>query len=129
MCLASHRSFGPSAIRCPRAPAVANARDPEFCDPSRGIRTSQQRVGISLVPETYRLAPKGVPGPRLAIRSFTTTPYVFADLARARAYIGLPPTKFNHFTIRLRPGADAANSSASLLPARLLPNRRQSSPM
>src|SRR5690348_13431621 len=29
------------------------------------------------------------------IRSFTTTPYVFADLGRARAYIGLPPTKFN----------------------------------
>lgn len=41
------------------------------------------------------------------IRSFTTTPYVFANLARARAYIGLPPTKFNHFMIRLQPGADA----------------------
>ena len=40
------------------------------------------------------------------IRSFTTTPYVFADLARARAYIGLPPSKFNHFIIRLRPDAD-----------------------
>jgi putative ABC transport system permease protein len=41
------------------------------------------------------------------IRSFTTTPYVFAELSRARAYIGLPPTKFNHFVIRLQPGADA----------------------
>lgn len=40
------------------------------------------------------------------IRSFTTTPYVFADLAHARAYIGLPPTKFNHFIIQLKPGAD-----------------------
>jgi putative ABC transport system permease protein len=40
------------------------------------------------------------------IRSFTTTPYVFADLAHARAYIGLPPTKFNHFIIQLNPGAD-----------------------
>jgi putative ABC transport system permease protein len=40
------------------------------------------------------------------IRSFTTTPYVFAELARARTYIGLPPTKFNHFIIRTRPGAD-----------------------
>ena len=40
------------------------------------------------------------------IRSFTTTPYVFADLPHARAYIGLPPTKFNHFIIQLKPGAD-----------------------
>jgi putative ABC transport system permease protein len=40
------------------------------------------------------------------IRSFTTTPYVFADLAHARAYIGLPPTKFNHFIIQLKSGAD-----------------------
>ena len=40
------------------------------------------------------------------IRSFTTTPYVFADLAHARGYIGLPPTKFNHFIIQLKPGAD-----------------------
>ncbi len=40
------------------------------------------------------------------IRSFTTTPYVFADLAHARSYIGLPPTKFNHFIIQLKPGAD-----------------------
>src|SRR5438270_623353 len=40
------------------------------------------------------------------IRSFTTTPYVFAELSRARAYIGLPPTKFNHFIIRVRSGAD-----------------------
>ena len=43
------------------------------------------------------------------IRSFTTTPYVFAELSRARAYIGLPPTKFNHFIIRLRPGASLSN--------------------
>ena len=40
------------------------------------------------------------------IRSFTTTPYVFADLSHARAYTGLPPTKFNHFIIRVRAGAD-----------------------
>ena len=40
------------------------------------------------------------------IRSFTTTPYVFADLAHARAFIGLPPTKFNHFIVQLRSGAN-----------------------
>jgi putative ABC transport system permease protein len=40
------------------------------------------------------------------IRSFTTTPYVFADLVHARPYIGLPPTKFSHFIIQVRPGAE-----------------------
>ena len=46
------------------------------------------------------------------IRSFTTTPYVFAELSRARAYIGLPPTKFNHFAIRVRSGADVKTRAA-----------------
>ena len=41
------------------------------------------------------------------IRSFTTTPYVFADLERARAYIGLHPNKVSHFLVRLKPGSDA----------------------
>jgi putative ABC transport system permease protein len=40
------------------------------------------------------------------IRSFTTTPYVFTDLAHARTYIGLPATKFSHFIIQVAPGAD-----------------------
>ena len=40
------------------------------------------------------------------IRSFTTTPYVFANLANARAYIGLPATKVSHFLVRLKPDAD-----------------------
>ncbi len=42
------------------------------------------------------------------IRSFTTTPYVFADLKAARSYIGLPPDKVSHFLIRLTSDADAA---------------------
>ena len=41
------------------------------------------------------------------IRSFTTTPYVFADLVgRARAYMGLPESFTTHFLVRLKPGAD-----------------------
>ena len=40
------------------------------------------------------------------IRSFTTTPYVFANLRSARAYIGLPPSFTSHFLVRLKPGAD-----------------------
>jgi putative ABC transport system permease protein len=40
------------------------------------------------------------------IRSFTTTPYVFADLDRARSYIGLPTDKVSNFFVRLKDGAD-----------------------
>jgi putative ABC transport system permease protein len=40
------------------------------------------------------------------IRSFTTTPYVFAEVERARSYLGLPPDKSSHFMVRLKPGAD-----------------------
>ena len=40
------------------------------------------------------------------VRSFTTTPYVFADLDDARAYIGLPPT-YQSFSCSLKPAAES----------------------
>jgi putative ABC transport system permease protein len=40
------------------------------------------------------------------IRSFTTTPYVFAPLERARAYTGIAPNKASYFLVRVAPGAD-----------------------
>jgi putative ABC transport system permease protein len=40
------------------------------------------------------------------IRSFTTMPYVFADLDQARTYIGLPAAQTNEFLVRLKPGAN-----------------------
>jgi putative ABC transport system permease protein len=40
------------------------------------------------------------------IRSFTTTPYVFTALDRARAYTGVSPSKATYFLVRLAPGAD-----------------------
>jgi putative ABC transport system permease protein len=49
------------------------------------------------------------------IRSFTTTPYVFADLAGARAYIGLPANFTTHFLIRLKPGSDREGVRRKLL--------------
>jgi putative ABC transport system permease protein len=66
-------------------------------------------LGVSGVGSTaeFRSQPATVGAITDGIRSFTTTPYVFADLGRARAYIGLSPTKFNHFMIRLQPGANA----------------------
>ena len=40
------------------------------------------------------------------IRSFTTTPYIFADIASARSYIGLPKSVASYFLVKLKPGAD-----------------------
>jgi putative ABC transport system permease protein len=40
------------------------------------------------------------------IRSFTTTPYVFTALDRARGYTGVSPSKATYFLVRLAPGAD-----------------------
>jgi putative ABC transport system permease protein len=40
------------------------------------------------------------------IRSFTTTPYVFTTLDRARAYSGAGPGKATYFIVRISPGAD-----------------------
>jgi putative ABC transport system permease protein len=40
------------------------------------------------------------------IRSFTTTPYVFTALDRARGYTGVSQTKATYFLVRLAPGAD-----------------------
>jgi len=40
------------------------------------------------------------------IRSFTTTPYVFTSLDRARTYVGTPPNKATYFLLRLAPNAN-----------------------
>ena len=42
------------------------------------------------------------------IRSFTTTPHVFASLDRARAYLGVPPNRANYYIVRVSPSANAA---------------------
>ncbi len=43
------------------------------------------------------------------IRSFTTTPYVFTPLDRARTYAGISPNKATYLLVRLQPGADVEN--------------------
>ena len=40
------------------------------------------------------------------IRSFTTTPYIFATLDRARTYIGMPSNKDTYLLVRLAAGAN-----------------------
>ena len=53
------------------------------------------------------------------IRSFTTTPYVFTSIDRARDYVGVSPDKATYFALRVAPGADAVgirNELAAKLP-------------
>ena len=40
------------------------------------------------------------------IRAFTTTPYVFAGVDRARSYTGIMPNKASYFLVRVSPGSD-----------------------
>ena len=49
------------------------------------------------------------------IRLFTTTPYVFTALDRARAYTGIPPTKATYFLVRVSPNADVEDIRTRLL--------------
>jgi putative ABC transport system permease protein len=41
------------------------------------------------------------------IRSFTTTPHVFASLDHARSYLGVPPNRANYYVVRVAPNANA----------------------
>ena len=48
------------------------------------------------------------------IRSFTTTPYVFAPLDRAVSYIGTPPGKISYLLVHIDAGADIARVRRAL---------------
>ena len=48
------------------------------------------------------------------IRSFTTTPYVFSSIERARSYVGMASNKASYFLLRLAPGADVENVRSRL---------------
>lgn len=68
----------------------------------------QERLGVSKLGETATIRGKSVHVAALTegIRSFTTTPYVFTDLASARSYIGIPSSMASYFLIKLEPGAN-----------------------
>ena len=48
------------------------------------------------------------------IRSFTTTPYVFTTIDRARTYVGVAPNKATYFLIRVAPGAEVTDGAPRL---------------
>jgi putative ABC transport system permease protein len=48
------------------------------------------------------------------IRSFTTTPNVFAGVDRARSYTGIAPNKASYFLVRVSPGSDVGRVRGQL---------------
>jgi putative ABC transport system permease protein len=73
-------------------------------------RSYFDRLGVSGVGSTAEIRQQAV---RVAavtsgIRSFTTTPFVFLDVNRARAYTGVPSGKASYLLVRLGPDSDPA---------------------
>ncbi len=79
-------------------------------------RTYFDRLGISGLGARAEIRQQAV---RVAavthgIRSFTTTPYVFMDVDRARSYTGTPSSKATYFLVRLDRGADLGAARSNL---------------
>ena len=68
----------------------------------------EKRLGASKLGAEAKIRGRNVRVAALTegIRSFTTTPYVFADLRHARAYVGVPSRMASYFLVNLKPGAD-----------------------
>jgi putative ABC transport system permease protein len=83
------------ALSAPRAVAV----DRSYFD----------RLGISGIGATaeIRQQPVRVAAVTSGIRSFTTTPFVFMDINRARAHTGIPSSKTTYLLICLSPNSDS----------------------
>lgn len=67
-------------------------------------RTYYDRLGVSPVGAARQIRGQAVKVGAVTdgIRSFTTTPYVFSNLADARSYIGLPNAFTSYFLLRLK---------------------------
>jgi putative ABC transport system permease protein len=93
------------ALSAPRAVAI----DRSYFD----------RLGVSGIGSTaeIRQQPVRVAAVTSGIRSFTTTPFVFMDVNRARAHTGIPSSKTTYLLIRLSP-----NSDSSLVRRQLMSN-------
>ena len=73
-------------------------------------RSYLDRLGISGLGATAEIRDQKVEVRALTrgIRSFTTTPYLFAPLERARAYTGMAPNKESYILVRVARNADIA---------------------
>ena len=83
-------------------------------------RSYAAQLGVSGVGATAQIRgqPVIVGAVTDGIRSFTTTPYVFSDLAGARSYLGLPANFTTHFLVRLKPGADLEHARQNIVSGR-----------
>ncbi len=77
------------------------------------------RLGVTDVGETAQIRgqPVVIGAITEGIRSFTTTPYVFSDIAGARSYLGLPSNYTTHFLVRLKSGSDLERTRRNILSA------------
>lgn len=75
------------------------------------------RLGVSGVGATAQIRgqPVVIGAITEGIRSFTTTPYVFSDIAGARSSLGLPANYTTHFLVRLKPGSDLERARQNIL--------------
>jgi putative ABC transport system permease protein len=82
-------------------------------------RSYFDRLGISGMGATaeIRQQPVRVAAVTNGIRSFTTTPFVFMDVDRARAHTGVPSGKATYLIIRLSPDADRDQVRRQLMSA------------
>jgi putative ABC transport system permease protein len=71
-------------------------------------RTYADRLGVKGVGDAAEMRDRRaeVRAVTSGIRSFTTTPYVFTQLDRARAYTGTPRTKATYLLVHLKPRSD-----------------------
>src|SRR5882757_2800497 len=80
-------------------------------------RTYFDRLGISGLGAQAEIRQQSVRVAAITdgIRSFTTTPYVFMDVDRARAHTGVPSNKATYFLVRVGKGADVEQVRRNLL--------------
>jgi putative ABC transport system permease protein len=85
-------------------------------------RSYFERLGVSELGDYGEIGDKKahVAAVTSDIRSFTTTPYVFMPLDRARAYLGVPASSATYFLVRTAPGANVNQVQQRLAAA--LPN-------
>lgn len=80
-------------------------------------RTYFGRLGVNGVGDRTEIRdqPVQVAAITNGIRSFTTTPYIFTSLERARAYAAVPPSKISYLLVHVSPTSDIASVRERLL--------------
>jgi putative ABC transport system permease protein len=75
-------------------------------------RTYLDTLGVTGMGATAQIRDRNVRVAALThgIRSFTTSPFVFAPIERARAYLGAGSGEATYFLVRLAPGTDAGDA-------------------